>query len=196
MIDLFFSESAVWFSAIAFFGTGIFLLRLLLMMVGVGDFDGGDIDVGGDADVGVGLLSVNGVGGMLMGFGWGGLIAYRSFDLSFLVSIICGVAAGIALGWLIVMMFRAMHKLESSGTVDSGHCIGEIATVYTALPADPNGRGRVRVVVDGRMRYYPARSQTGKIARGAKVRVLEMDADRTALVELSTNAPSLEEETQ
>lgn len=189
MADLFFGDNAIWFSAIAFAGTAIFLLRLLLMLVGVGDLEGGDFEAAVDGDPSIGLLSINGIAGILMGFGFGALISYRSLDWGFLASIGVGIVAGLAVGWLIVMMFQSMKRMESSGTVDASAAVGNTATVYTAIPNDPNQRGRVRVVIDGRMRYYPARSESGAFPRGAQVHVRAMDDDRTIVVQSLSAEP-------
>ena len=183
MIDVFFADNAIWFSAVALAGTGIFVLRLLLLMVGVGDLDGGDFDVGTEGDPSIGLLSINGIAGILMGFGYGALIAYRSIGWDFLPSIGVGVVCGLAVGWAIALMFHSMQKLESSGNIDSTDAVGKSAAVYTKIPEDPNGRGRVRVIIDGRMRYYPARSDSGSFARGSQVQILSMDDDRTVVVD-------------
>ncbi len=190
MIDVFFGDNAIWFSAVALAGTGIFALRLLLMIVGVGDMDGGDFEVGAEGDTSIGLLSINGIAGILMGFGYGALISYRSIGWDFLPSIGVGVVCGLAVGWAIAMMFHSMQKLESSGNIDSTHAVGKSAAVYTAIPEDPNQRGRVRVIIDGRMRYYPARSESGGIPRGSQVKIRAMDDDRTALVESKRNDDS------
>ncbi|MDG2030046.1 MAG: hypothetical protein P8J45_03465 [Phycisphaerales bacterium] len=190
MIDVFFGDNALWFSAVALAGTGIFALRLLLMMVGVGDIDGGDFEVGAEGDTSIGLLSINGIAGILMGFGYGALISYRSIGWDFLPSIGVGVVCGLAVGWVIAMMFHSMHKLETSGNIDSTDAVGKSAAVYTAIPEDPNHRGRVRVIIDGRMRYYPARSESGGFPRGSQVNIRAMDDDRTALVESKQNEGS------
>ena len=195
MFDIFFGDNAIWFSAIAFGGTAIFALRLLLMLVGVGDVDGVDLEASPDGDPSIGLLSLNGISGILMGFGYGALISYRSFEWGFLPSIGVGVVAGLFLGWCIVMVFQSMKGLESTGTIDAAGAVGNTATVYTEIPDDPNERGRVRVVIDGRMRYYPARSESGPFPRGAKVRVRAMDDDRTAVVQSVSNARPEEIET-
>ncbi|MCH2145790.1 MAG: hypothetical protein MK082_11690 [Phycisphaerales bacterium] len=186
MIDIFFGDNAIWFSAVALAGTGIFALRLLLMIVGIGDVDGGDVELAADGDTSLGLLSLNGMAGIMMGFGYGALISYRSFEWGFLPSIGVGVVSGIGVGSIIVMIFRSMSRLESSGTVDATGAVGNSAAVYTAIPENPNERGRVRVIIDGRMRYYPARSESGSYPRGAQVRIKAMDDDRTVVVESMT----------
>ncbi len=186
MIDIFFGDNAIWFSAVALAGTGIFALRLLLMIVGIGDVDGGDVELAADGDTSLGLLSLNGMAGIMMGFGYGALISYRSLEWGFLPSIGVGVISGIGVGSIIVMIFRSMSRLESSGTVDATGAVGNSAAVYTAIPENPNERGRVRVIIDGRMRYYPARSESGSYPRGAQVRIKAMDDDRTVVVESMT----------
>lgn len=192
MIDIFFGDNAIWFSAVALAGTGIFALRLLLMIVGIGDVDGGDVELAADGDTSLGLLSLNGMAGIMMGFGYGALISYRSFEWGFLPSIGVGVVSGIGVGSIIVMIFRSMSRLESSGTVDATGAVGNSAAVYTAIPENPNERGRVRVIIDGRMRYYPARSESGSYPRGAQVRIKAMDDDRTVVVESMTASEATE----
>ena len=183
MIDIFFGENAIWFSAVALAGTGIFALRLLLMLIGVGDVDGGDVELAAEGDPSLGFLSLNGMAGIMMGFGYGALISYRSLEFGFAASIGIGVICGLAVSSLIIALFKSMSRLESSGTVDASGAIGNAAAVYTAIPKDPNGRGRVRVIINGRMRYYPARSESGEFPRGAQVRIQSMDDDRTVVVE-------------
>ena len=122
MIDIFFGNDAIWFSAFAFAGTAIFVLRLLLMLVGVGDLDGGDVDFATEGDPSIGLLSLNGIAGILMGFGYGALISYRSIGWGFFPSIVVGLVCGLAVGWMIAMMFHSMKKLETSGNIDSNRC--------------------------------------------------------------------------
>ena len=80
MLDALFSSPAIWFTVPALFGTGLFALKLLLMIVGSSldtDLGDGHADFHGDhhsdADAGVRLLSVQGVLAFLMGFGWAGL---------------------------------------------------------------------------------------------------------------------------
>ena len=91
MIDIFFGENAIWFSAVALAGTGIFALRLLLMLIGVGDVDGGDVELAAEGDPSLGFLSLNGMAGIMMGFGYGALISYRSLEFGFVASIGIGV---------------------------------------------------------------------------------------------------------
>jgi hypothetical protein len=66
--------------------------------------------------------------------------------------------------------------------------VGKNAAVYTAIPDDPNRRGRIRVIIDGRMRFYPARSNSGGYPRGSQVSIRSMDDDRTVLVESQETA--------
>src|SRR5262245_46747336 len=100
MLDLFFSNHAAWFSIPALIGTAFFALRLLLMSVGLhhdvgmdvghGDVHAGDVHHG-DSSEAFKVFSIQSIAAFAMGFGWGGLGAFRGQDWTFPVSTMFGL---------------------------------------------------------------------------------------------------------
>ena len=198
MFDELFSQEALLFSVPALLGTAAFLVRLGFMAVG-GIGEGvdsvGDVDVDLDTDVDLGhdvesgdsteafkLLSIQSVAAFLMGFGWGGVGGLIGFEWSFPMSLLLGVGFGALLVWLLGILMKAMYDLQSSGNVNIGDAAGLEGQVYANVPARGDGRGQVRVVIDERARIYNAVSDGDAITTGSRVRVVQVNDDRTLKV--------------
>lgn len=188
MIEIFFTGHALWFTIPALIGTGIFLLRILLMMLGGAGLDiHHDVDIHpGDAHADPGdafkLLSVQSVSAFLMGFGWGGIGGLKGSGFSELTSIALGVVAGGAMVWLVGMLLRAAWSLQSSGNVRIENTVGADGTVYVSIPEYGKGRGQVNVVVDDRQRTYDAISGGPALASQTRVKVIGVNDDNTLTV--------------
>ena len=191
MKELLFADNAGWFTIPAIVGTGIFLLRLALMLVGdIADVDTPDADIDGvhpsygDTDYAFQILSIQAISAFAAGFGWGGVAALRSFELGFAAAVIAGLVTGAAVMWLFATGMKAMFSLQSSGNTDIRATVGREGEVYTRVPAKGEGAppGSVRVVVDDRARIYNAVSDGGEIQRSGRIRVLKVNDDNTLLV--------------
>jgi hypothetical protein len=179
----------VWFTVPALIGTAFFIIRTILMLIlghGAGDFhveDGTAFDLDhGDSGSAFKILSIQAIGAFLMGFGWGGLGAYRGWGLPVAASVPVGLVVGSAMVWVLGRLLRWIAGLQSSGTVAISAALYEEGVVYTAIPASGSGRGVVRVVVDDRLRYYNAITGGDAIESQARVRVTEINADNTVTV--------------
>ncbi len=217
-MDLFFGDSAVWFTIPAFVGSFFFLLRLTLLLVGGhGDMDadmhgdfggdvGGDVhgDFGGDVDGDLHgdlhtdtdsghldhtdsssafkILSVQSVAAFLMGFGWAGLGGFKGAGWSASTSTLFGLGVGIGMMWLLGKGLEAVYRLQSSGTVSIDSALGVEGSVYIAIPGERQGRGRIRLVVDSRERFYNAVTDGDAIESHSRVRVTEVNDDNTVTV--------------
>jgi hypothetical protein len=194
MLDALFAGGAAWFTVPALLGTGVFLIKLVLMFVGGSD----DLDIGGDAtaaDAGhghghghesglVAIASIQGISAFLMGFGWAGLGAYQGLQWSVLASMGVGVGGGVAMGALFLGLLATTRKLQTSGTVDVQRALGSEGEVYAMVPpASEGGRGQVRLTLSGRQRIVQAKSKAGALATGTRVRVVEVKADNSVVVE-------------
>jgi hypothetical protein len=184
MTSVFFGDQALLFTLPAFVGTLFFVLRLGLMLIGG---DGGlDVDDGLSADFDSGdstsafkAFSIQAITAFIMGFGWGGLGAYRGSGLPLLVSVPIGIAFGVGTMWALAKMLRWLMRLQSSGTVDKSAALFEQGTVYNAIPEQGQGRGMVRVVIDNRMRFYHAVSDGVAIPSRTAVRITAVNDDNT-----------------
>lgn len=191
MLDRLFEQQALWFSVPALLGTAVFLVRVLLMfMGGDGDADfgdgGADLNDGGmeghDSEGAFHVLSVQGIAAFLAGFGWGGVGAHLGLGWMQASSAGVGVAAGVAMVWLLGLLLKGVHDLQSSGTVTLDGALGLVGEVYVEIPPAGQGKGQVRLVMKNRMRIVDAISDDLPVSRSARVRVLSVNGDRSITV--------------
>ena len=198
MQELFFGPVAIWFTVPAIAGTVFFSLRTLLMLVGGADtgvdadvdFDVDvDLDAGADIDVDTGessyafkVLSVQAIAAFLMGFGWGGLGAFRGGGWGGTISVVFAVACGTGMVWFLAKLLTAMYGLQSSGNVPIYQTLEAEGTVYAKIPAKGLGKGRVRVLIDDRQRFYKAITEGEALPRSEKVRVVSINEDNSVTV--------------
>jgi len=195
MSDLFFGSPAAWFTVPAIVGTLFFSLRLALMFVGGAD-TGMDADLDFDIDVDVDIdtdagdsseafkvLSLQSIAAFMMGFGWGGLGGLRGTGWSLTMSAAFGVAAGAGMVWLLGKMLEAIYRLQSSGNISITQALEREGTVYNAIPAHGQGKGRIRLVIDDRERFYKAITDGEALASHHRVRVLRINDDNSVTVE-------------
>ena len=131
MLDALFANGAWIFSVPALLGTGIFLIKLVMMLIGGSD----DLDLGGDAssadaghvhDVGMdgshgdahhghahnalmAVASVQGVSAFAMGFGWAGLGALNGMKWGMAASMGVGVLGGVGMAALFVLLLALIQ---------------------------------------------------------------------------------------
>ena len=172
-------------------GTFFFLMRMALSLLG-GDGHNAGMDV--DADVGHGdfghdhsssafkFLSIQAILAFAMGFGWGALGAYRGTGLPALVSVLIGIGFGTGMMWMLAKLLQWIGRMQSSGTINLGAALDEAGVVYATVPGGRAGRGRVRVVLYQRMRYYPAVTDGEALVTSTPVRVVEINEDNTLTV--------------
>jgi hypothetical protein len=190
MYEIFLTGNATWFTIPALVGTGVFLLRVLLMMLGGAGVDiHHDFDVHADtgdvhSDTGdaLKLLSVQSITAFLMGFGWGGLGSLKGSGWNELTSVLVGLVCGAGMVWLVGILLRAAWGLQSSGNVPIDSTVGADGTVYVSIPEQGHGQGQVRVVVENRQRIYNAVSGGPALATQARVKVIGVNDDRTLTV--------------
>ena len=175
----------------AIFGGGFFILRTILMLVGIGDtnsemapdsadlgHDTGhfeDIDHGdhGDHDAGLKLLTLQGLTAFVMMFGLTGFAISRASFLGSIMTIVIGVLVGLFAMWLVAKGFALMRSLQSEGNMRIYDAMGEEGTVYLTIPAE--GTGKIQVTISGRLMVVDAVSQDKvELKTGERVCVSEI----------------------
>lgn len=186
MTDLLFQGGAAWFSVPALIGTLIFLLRIALMLVGGDadtDLDFGDADVGdGDSSGAFEILSVQSIAAFAMGFGWGGLASLKGTGFGWPMSVLIGCAIGVGMVWLLAILLKGIHDLQSSGNISIDSTMGLEGEAYTNIPARGEGRGRVKLVVHDRQRMFGAVSDGDALPSRTRVVVTRVNSDNTITV--------------
>jgi len=191
LLDTLFVISAV-------IGGAAFGIRTLLMLLGIGDDHsfGGSHDLGADpgsgagsetrsdVDAGTRLISIQGIAAFLMMFGLVGLALTREAGLAPPLALLVALAAGVASMWIVARLFSAMMALQSSGTLDLAHAVGEEGVVY--LTIKPGTGGQVQVAIHGRLGVYDAQTNGGRdIATGHAVRVVGVRANALVVESLT-----------
>lgn len=172
--------------AFAIFGSGVFVLQLILAMFGFGM--GGDVDIDGDGgvdfgehlDTGLGdfqFFSVRSVIAFITFFGWGGVLWGQNGIGGFFAACACGLL----MMFLTAVMFFCMLKLQHSGNVSPEDIIGQVGNVYLRVPGG-NGNGRVTVSVGGSTREIIAMADDD-LPKGTPVKVVRQVDNRRYLVE-------------
>lgn len=188
MLDMFFQNGAAWFGVPALFGTGIFFLRLILMLAGGHSGDSPDVhavDPHPDHPDSTGAfkaISFQTIMAFAMGFGWGGLAARHAMHLPFASSILVALLAGIAMGWLLALILKAMSDLQASGNIALDSTLGHEAEVYVSLPRRGEGQGQIKMVVADRLRIFNAISDADPLPSQSRVRVIRVNPDNTLTV--------------
>lgn len=148
-----------------YFWLGIVATALLIVQIVLMCFTafGGDIDVDGDGEIdvdgdsGVSIFTVKGITAFFAVGSWTGLLvcALASDKLQWL-SIIFAVLAGVAAWAVVILLMRAILKLQSSGTIEPEKLVGQRATVYVTIPASRGGRGKITLTSFGKFMEFDA----------------------------------------
>jgi membrane-bound ClpP family serine protease len=167
-------------------GGAVLALRMLLMLMGIGDgheiHDTGDVH---DGDAGTQLLTIQGISAFLMMFGLVGLALLRQSGVPSIAAATLALVAGVGSMWGIAQVFSLMRRLQSSGTLDLRRAIGREGVVYLTL--HPGQGGQVQVTVQGRLGVFEARSESDRvIATGQGVRVVDVRAGVLIVVPLAS----------
>lgn len=185
MLDLLFNNGAAWFTVPAITATVIFAVQFILMLTG---FDDGGLDLDIDLATDAGhsnfvfhILSFQTVASFVMGFGWGAFASYRGANWDFTTSVLVGAVCGAGMVWLLYLLLKALHDLQTSGNVRIKAAIGKTGQVYVSIPSE--GAGQVRLIMGSRERTYTARSPSGPLGRGDSVRVTRVNEDNSLTVE-------------
>jgi len=170
--------------ALALAGTLLLGLQLVLLFLGA------DADLDAEADLGdLGhgdgagqVFSIRSIAAFLTGFGWTGVAALEagwSIGAASLAALVVGalfVAGSLAL-------IRGLMSLRASGSLDYRNAVGQVGTVYLAVPAAMAGPGRIEVLVQGRMAEVAAFTRADRrLAARERVQVVGVLDPTTVLV--------------
>ena len=113
-----------------------------------GDHDGHDGHDGGDG--GLRLFSFRGIIAFLCVLGWVGVLCAR-MELALPLTILLSAASGLFAMVLIALLFRLIYSLQADGTENIRNALGASGTVYLRIPPQRNGRGKVNLLLDGKL---------------------------------------------
>ena len=176
------------FVLIALPSTVLIVIQTVLLLIGIGGESDTDVDVdevdGIDLpDDGLAIFSVRGILSMLCITGWVAVALLETSlpaGVSIGIAIACGIATLIGMAYLM----RAVNRLQSSGNIDIGNCIGKIGEVYIPIPSSGNGSGKVNLTVQEKFSEFTAITTSGEpLKTGAFVRVVAVSESGVLVVE-------------
>jgi hypothetical protein len=176
------------FALIALPSTVLIIIQTVLLLIGIGgesdtDVDVDDVDGIDLPDDGLAIFSVRGILSMLCITGW---VAVALLETSLPAGVSIGIAIACGVATLIGMAFlmRAINKLQSSGNIDVGNCIGKIGEVYIPVPAAGSGSGKVNLTVQEKYSEFTAITTAGdQLKTGTYVRVVAVNEAGVLVVE-------------
>jgi hypothetical protein len=84
----------------------------------------------------------------------------------------------------VVAMMRGFAALRYSGTLDYANAVGNVGSVYQAVPGAMAGPGQIEVLVQGRTAFVQAFTRSPeRLPPRARVRVVEALDQQTVVVE-------------
>jgi hypothetical protein len=181
-----FQENPVY-SAMAFLGTIIYIIKMILLLVG-GDMDADSdlttIDDGVDMDGGTtfSLISIQSILAFFMGTGWTGLAALYEWELDSLATL--GTAVGVGFIFLVMSAFLTfkIKSLNHVPKINLKDAQGKTGRTYTTIPAQGEGVGQVEVTVGGKQQILQAMSSGSKIESFTAVKIDQVDDSGNLIV--------------
>ncbi|MGH8048007.1 MAG: hypothetical protein ACREKL_12265 [Chthoniobacterales bacterium] len=168
-----------------FYGIGIVSAVLLLLQIGLfflgmdghHDFDPAHMDGS------VGFFSLRSIVGFFVGFGWIGVIAYKS-GWGVAGATAAAFASGAIMMSAIYLLIRLLYRAKSSGNLRMENAVGKTGRVYLSIPANGATGGQVQITFQSGMHTMPALTKGSEpIPTGSAVVVREVIPPETLLVE-------------
>lgn len=190
------------FACIAIPATVMLIIQMVLTLIGMGgddmdaqtdgaDADGIDTDIDdssfddADMDIADGGLRVFTLRGLIAFFsvtGWVGTVCCN-FGLNLPVTIIISVASGLLAMFLIAVLLKWLLKLQYDGTEDVKEALGVSGTVYLKIPPARSGKGKVNVLVQGKLCEKDAvTDEETVITRDEEITVIGISGGETLIV--------------
>ncbi|HLA85806.1 MAG TPA: hypothetical protein VJL29_13530 [Thermoguttaceae bacterium] len=133
------------------------------------------------------VISFRTVVAALAFFGLAGLAA-QSAEIATLPTLAIAAAAGLAAMFGVYWIMRGLMSLRAEGTAHITGTVGRTGTVYTTIPAEAVGTGKIQVNLQGRTMEYLAVTPGHLLKPGTKIIVGAVISSDTLEVE-----PALEE---
>lgn len=145
---------------LAWFATIFFVIKLIIFTV----FGGGDSEVSADfntetdTDTSFNFISLQTILAFLMGFGWMGYGALKSFKMAQLAAFGSAFAVGLVFMFCTAYLMMLVKKLEKTVKKDKTTAVDKVGKAYTDFA--PKGQGRVEIEINGQLSVAEAINNT------------------------------------
>ena len=132
---------------------------------------------------GLRIFSMRGILSFFAIGGWTAIVLLKT-ELNSYLALGIALAVGIATMLIIAKLMQASMRIQSNGNIYIRNAIGATGSVYLSVPPQGNGRGKVSVIVQERLREYDAITYgDDKLPTGSAVRVTDVIPPDTLVVE-------------
>ncbi|RZK48799.1 MAG: serine protease [Pedobacter sp.] len=174
---------AFWFVAIP--TSLIFLIQTIMTFLGADSYDGLEADFTSDlsgADAPFQLFSLRNLINFLLGFSWTGIAFYETFENKMLL---VGLALfiGVLFVYLFLIIIRQVSKLAEDNSFRITYTLHKTAEVYTPIPAQKSGKGKIMISVNGSFHELDAMTEQDRIPSGTVVKVIKIENNNVLIVE-------------
>jgi len=178
------------FALVGIGSTVILIIQTVMLLFGLDDDADADFDIDNDlvddldgAGDGLALFSIRGIVAMFAILGWTGVV-FLGMNMPKVIAIslaiVCGFLALVAMAFIM----RGISRLQSSGNIDVGNCVGKIAQVYIPIKPSASAQGKVNLTVQGQYSEFSAITTADYVlTTGTYVRVVAVDESGVLLVE-------------
>ena len=88
---------------------------------------------------------------------------------------------------VVVLLMRAMLKLQSNGAFQPEKLVGKSATVYVSIPAERSGRGKITLTAQGKFMELDAMTDGARLTVDEAVEIISNENECMVVkVEIST----------
>lgn len=162
---------------------------------------GGDVDIDGDGDIdvdtdsGVSIFTVKSITAFFAVGCWAGLLtcALCADNLQW-VSVISAIVGGAAAMAVVVLLMRAMLKLQSNGAFQPEKLVGKSATVYVSIPAERSGRGKITLTAQGKFMELDAMTDGARLTVDEAVEIISNENECMVVKKLENKTETAETE--
>ena len=155
----------------------IFVVQTIMTFLGGGDADGINADFDGNlshTDAPFQMFTLRNLINFLLGFGWTGVAFYNTISSKAIL-----IALAVLIGLLFVALFfiviRQLHKLTEVNTFNNAEIVNRTGQVYTLIPANMSGKGKVQISHKGTHRELDAMTEGDRLPSGATVSVSRVE---------------------
>ncbi|MGY0408405.1 MAG: hypothetical protein ACWIPJ_08645, partial [Polaribacter sp.] len=165
--------------------TSMFLIVLITTIIGAETDNIGDVDANIDADTGVGFqfFTLKNLVAFFTIFGWSGIAsmdAGHSKSVTIIISIICGLA----MMFVMAVLFYYISKLTSSGTLKMENALNSIGEVYLTVGANRSKIGKIQIKIQGALRELEALTDYNEdLKQGKIIKVIEVTNNGILIIE-------------
>jgi hypothetical protein len=179
------AHQVFWFISIIF--SVLFFIQLVLLLIGFDSDRSGGYDHDRDTTAfenEFSALSLKSIIAFFMFFGWTGVLIMGN-QLSVWIAVLSATIAGLAAMFIVAYLIYKYAQLEQSGTLNLYQALDQPGEVYLPVPPRQSGRGKVHLLIEGRIMEVDAMTDGDAINTGTPVRVVEiMDGNALKVEEI------------